>query len=488
MIFFLNAINLLTVLVGFTVQVLIVRFFGASDSTDVYYLVITVMTFVSGLSTGFLTDLFIPIYHDAKNRRFEDAQKLSGSVLTLSLGSGLLIGLLVYVFSPVVVTLFASGFKEGKMVFATDMLRIISFSIPFATVSVVLNSTLNANSFMITTYLTNLLTPVFNGVALLVAGRTYGVSALMYATVLASILAAGILFVYCKFKVGARFANPLRQRNLRYLLIKNVPVRMTNMANLLRGPITTTVLSYFPAGLLTLYSYADRIITVLLGVANAPLTQVYFVQSSELSARKAFGEIRRLLGSIITTSSLMFAGLFFTTVIVFRVAFNNFFAAKVSVDNVRIMFILFLALFPFSFTSLLGAQITATGLAMKKGRLSLYSAIGFLTVLAIVIVPSVRLLSVFGLPVSLGVAQLSSVLIYSKLLNKVEPLIDFGLLKNQWDTIIIGGVVIAFNFIWNLGPAIQIAVNSLLFAVWIVRNWSEAHDTLRFVTAKGMVK
>ncbi|MCL5035076.1 MAG: hypothetical protein M1395_08255, partial [Bacteroidetes bacterium] len=148
MIFFLNAINLVTVLVGFIVQVLIVRFFGASNATDIYYLILAITTFVTGLSTGFLTDLFIPIYHDAKNRGREYATRLTGGVLTLALISGVLLTGIVYLFAPVLVSLFASGFHAGKFDEAVRMLHIVSFSIVFTSLTMILNSTLNANSFL----------------------------------------------------------------------------------------------------------------------------------------------------------------------------------------------------------------------------------------------------------------------------------------------------------------------------------------------------
>lgn len=488
MIIFLNAINVFTVLVAFVVQILIVRFFGASDSTDIYYLAITITTFLTGLSTGFLTDLFVPFYHDAKTRDFREAQQLSGSLLSLSLGTGALLGTAVYAFSPTFVSLFASGYPSDKAAEASSMLRILSFSIPFATISVVLNSTLNANSFLLASNLANLIAPLSNIVGLVFWGSSYGVTALMAATVFASAISFFVMFLYCKFKVGARFANPFRQRDLGYLLIKNIPVRATNMINLLRGPLTTTALSYFPAGVLTLYSYSERIITVLLGVANSPVTQFYFVRSSELASRKDFTEIRRLLQIVVNNGSLLLGGLFFSTTILFREAFGVLFSGKVSQDDIQMMFLVFLALFPFSYVLLVGLQITTTGLAMKKGRLGLYAALVFLGVLGIVILPLVTWLSLFGLPASLFLAQFILIAVYIRLLNKIEPLIDGQLFRAQIDTIATAAAMILFNFLWTGGQALQLGVNFLFFLVWLARNRKSALESLRFMTTKGEIK
>ncbi|HEY9165183.1 MAG TPA: lipid II flippase MurJ [Candidatus Kryptonia bacterium] len=488
MIFFLNAINLLTVLVGFVVQIIIVRYFGASDSTDIYYLVITITTFVTGLSTGFLTDLFVPIYHDAKNRGAEDARNLSGSILTLSLISGVVISALVYVLAPVFISIFASGFQTAKFGLAVDMLRIISLSIAFATISMVLNSTLNANSFFLITYLTNLITPTFNILGLLIGGSRFGVAALMYATLISSITIFLVLFLYCKIKVGARFVNPVRQKDLNFLLVKNIPVRAANMIQLLRGPLTTSILSYFPAGMLTLYSYAEKIINVLMGTTNSPLAQVYYTKSSKLASKKDYSEIRSLLVHIVRSSVVLFAGTFFVVVIVFQNVFNVLFSGRVPPDGVHTMFLLFMALFPYYYAMLIGTSLGATGLAMKKGRLTLYAAILFVSLLAIAIYPSVRVFSLYGLPISLAFAQVIATILYAVLVNRIETLIDFEVLKIQGSTIVLSLAMIAFNFLTGGNLTLQVSADAAIFLAWLILNWSSAVNAMQLITSKGEVK
>jgi putative peptidoglycan lipid II flippase len=488
MIFFLNAINLLTVLVGFIVQILIVRFFGASDSTDIYYLILTIITFVTGISTGFLTDLFVPIYHDAKNRGIESAQKLTGSILTLSLMTGFIITAVVYFFSPMFISFFASGFPASKFSNASAMLRIVSFSITFTTISMVLNSTLNANSFLLVTYLTNLITPLFNAIGLFLFGEKYGIAALMYAMVAASVVNSLILFAYCKLKVGARFSNPFRHSDIPLLLMKNVPVRAANIVQMLRGPLTTSVLSYFPAGMLTLYSYAEKIVSVLVGTTNSPLAQVYYIKSSELASKGNFGEIKKLLVHIVKSSVILFAGTFFLIAIIFQKVFSIIFASKVSADGIHTMFLVLTALFPFYYITLLGTEVGQTGLALKKGRLTFYSTSLFIIILAGMIVPSVKLFSIYGLPLSLFVAQLGATLLYARLINKIEPLIDSQIISEQLSTISIMFLMIIMNFIAVRQTLIQVIADIVLFLIWTATNWKGAISTMRLITAKGEVR
>jgi len=488
MIFFLNAINLVTVLFGFLVQILIVRYFGASDSTDIYYLIVSIITFVTSLSTGFLTDLFVPIYHDAKKRGFENAQRLTGSVLTLAFFLGLLLSAVVYFLAPAFVSIFASGFPHDKALFAVSMLRIIAASILFTTFSLCLNATLNANSFFLLTYLTNLITPAFNLLGLFVGGARYGIAALMYATVFSSMTIAGILFIYCKFKVGARFASPFGQRDLNFLLIKNLPVRGSNVVTLLRGPLTTTVLSYFPAGILTLYSYAEKIINVLVGTTNSPLAQVYYTKSSEFASKKDYPSISGLLVHTVQSSAILFAGLFFVTAIMFQKAFGIIFTGKVTPDGIRTMFLLLLALYPYYYATLLGTELGATGLAMKKGRLNFYASVVFVVVLAIFIFPLVKGFSMFGLPVSLFLAQVSSSIVYVILINRIGRLVGIEFIRVQLNTIVVSILVIVAGLFTAGNVDLQILLDSILLVVWIATSWRDAVNAMKLLTAKGEVK
>ena len=488
MIFFLNAINLVTVLASFIVQILIVRFFGASDSTDIYYLIITITTFVTGVSTGFLTDLFVPIYHDAKKRDARDAQRLTGGVLTLSLLSGVLLTVIVYVLAPLIVSVFASGFHTMKHDEAVSMLRIVSLSIVFTSMTMILNSTLNANSYLLVTYLTNLILPVFNVLALLLWGSRLGVAALMYAIVYASMLTFVIVFAHCKFKIGARFSNPLGQKDLSYLLVKNVPVRGANIIHMLRGPLTTTVLSYFPSGFLTLYSYADKIITVLLGTTNSPLAQIFYIKSSQFASQKRYPEIKELLIKTVKSSIMLFVGTVFATILVFQKVFGILFAGKVPAGGVGTMFLIFISLFPFYYVSLVGTELGMTALSLKKGRLAFYASGTFIAIFGFSLIPLVRSMSFYGLPLGLALAQIGAAVVYAISVNRVQPLIGREFIAVQVTTLIFSALMVAANVVEFHNHLLQLATSAGIILLWILMEGRSVVSAMRFITAKGEIK
>ncbi len=488
MILFLNAINLVTVLAGFIVQILIVRFFGASESTDIYYLILAVTTFITGLSTGFLTDLFIPIYHDARNRGQEYATRLTGGVLTLALLSGSILTVLVYVFAPVLISIFASGFHASKFDEAVRMLHIVSFSIVFTTMTMILNATLNANSFLLITYSTNLILPIFNVAALFLYGAQYGVASLMYAAVFASIAIFFIVFIYCKLKIGARFANPIGQKDLSYLLIKNVPVRAANMVHMLRGPVTTTVLSYFPTGFLTLYSYADKIMATLLGTTNSPLTQFYYIKASEFYSGKKYEEVKKLLFETVKSSVLLFAGMFFVVALLFQKLFVLLFAGKVPVSGIQTMFLLFLSLFPYYYISSFGAELGITAMAMKKGRYSFYSSAAFIVILAGSLLLLVHAMWLYSLPAGLAIGQAGAIIVYIILINKIHPLVDVHFFGMQKKTISIALLAALAGFLWANHLVVQMTVTAALLLIWLVVNGKDGIRAMKFITARGEVR
>jgi O-antigen/teichoic acid export membrane protein len=310
----------------------------------------------------------------------------------------------------------------------------------------------------------------------------------MYSIDVASITIFAIVFVYCKVKVGAKFANPIGQKDLSYLLIKNVPVRTANMVQMLRGPLTTTVLSYFPAGFLTLYSYADKIMTTLLGTTNSPLAQFYYIRASELSSRKSYADIKPLLVETVRSSVILFGGMFFMTAIMFQKVFGLLFAGKVPSGGVETMFLLFLSLFPFYYISLIGTELGMTALSMKKGRFVFYSSGTFIVILGASLIPLVRVLSIYGLPIGLAAGQIFAVIVYAISISNLHPIIDFNFYRVQMNTIAIALLMIAANFLSANSISVQIGASASLFLVWLLINGKSAVAAMRFMTTKGEVR
>ena len=159
-----------------------------------------------------------------------------------------------------------------------------------------------------------------------------------------------ILFFYHFKKVGWRFSNPYGNRDVMYLLKKNFAIRIADIINSLKGPLITNVLSYFPTGYMTLFSYTDKVLNILFRITNSPMLRLLFVKASNLLAMKKMEEITAILTSTLKSNLLLFICALMPTTILFKKMFGLLFSSKLSLTEIDLMYSMFLCLIPLYMT------------------------------------------------------------------------------------------------------------------------------------------
>jgi len=99
MISLLNILNFINVFLYLIFQVFLVRIFGATFQTDIYYLSIVIVQFIT-VFYWILIDLYIPVYNDIKVRSEEEAKRFTGAVFTLMLIVGMFLCVTVFSTAP----------------------------------------------------------------------------------------------------------------------------------------------------------------------------------------------------------------------------------------------------------------------------------------------------------------------------------------------------------------------------------------------------
>jgi putative peptidoglycan lipid II flippase len=488
MIFLLNILNLISIIFSVAFQILLVRYFGAALQTDVYYLSLGIIQFINGTFAGFLTDLYIPIYNDVKVRSEEQSKKFTGAVFVLMLIIGLLISVIVFILAPYLVKLFASGFTPNKVAFSAKLVRILCIAIVFTSLTTVLNATLQANLFMSITYFTAIITPFSNLFALLFFAKQYGIEAVIYAMVFSSILNFLILLNYLKRKIGWEFSNPFIQADITYLLKQNIPIRAGNLIYLLKSPVTTNVLSYFPTGYITLFNYSDRILAIFFNITNSPILQILYAKASNLLSRKKIGELKSVLLSTIKSNTVLFIGVIIPTVVLFKEVFGFLFAQKVTPGQISVMYSLFLALIPFYLTLSFEMPFVNITFALKKGLKVLQIAIVFIILYSLFLLGGIKLLGIYIIPIALFFAQLYNTITYARFVNKNLHVIDLNMLKTIGKFSIFVALLLSLNAISRNHFLYSIYINLLLVLLWLIFTGKETITAFQFLTEKGEVK
>jgi len=484
----LGILNLFSIVFSIAFQIILVRFFGAASQTDVYYLTINIIQFVFTIHIGFITDLYIPIYNDIKTRSMEDCQKFTGGVLLMITLTSLLISVLVAFAALPITRLFATGFSAENIYFAARMVQILSLTIFFNSITMFLNATLNANFFLSITYISNAIPPLFNLMSLLFLAKSYGMIAIIYSLAIASMLNFIILFAFFILKIEWKVTNPFTQPDIKYLLKKNLPIRAGVWIYHLQAPITSNVLSYFPIGYITLFNYASSILSVLLRLITTSTIQVLHVNISNLLALHKLDEAKSFLISTIKNNVTLFMCLLMPTVILFKEICRLILFPRVTLDQISIMFNLFLALSPLYFILSMETPFVTTTLVMKNGKKMIHAAAVFILYYGICLIMTLSFLKVYALPVALLFAQMQSIIIYARFVQKKLQVIEIKMTKLILFCIIFMMLMIAINLIISDNSYFTIILNSLLIFAWFISARKEIKISFQFMMKKNLIK
>lgn len=424
MIFSLYLLNILNVFLAFIFQILFVKILGASNETDSYFLAMTIIQFINFSFVGFITDLYVQIYNDIKVKSVEDAVSFSNAVFTLVLIAGLAFTVVIYLLAPVITKIFATGFTTEKAIFTTHLVQILSVSILFTFLITMINSTLNANLYIFITYLTNLFIPLINIVSIIFLVKIYGIQAIVVSYVVANFLIFVTLISYQYIKHGIKLSNPFKNRYIPGLLKQNIPLRMGILIYVLRGPITTNIISYFPSGYLTLYNYAEKIILVLHDITNSIILNVLHVKSCTHISNNDIPSLRKLLLSAIRINTLLFVITVTPVFIFFEDAFRFLFSLSITPDQIKIIFNIFTIILPFYLLMTIELPFTYITLAMKKGVVLLKASLVFVVSYIIFVLLGLNVLHIYVVPVAMFLAQIYNAYIYIKYIHKNLDIID----------------------------------------------------------------
>jgi len=341
---------------------------------------------------------------------------------------------------------------------------------------------------MTITYVAAITNPLLNIGVLILFTKTYGLNALVFSIVVGSILNFFLLFTYHSKKVGWKFSNPCGNQDIIYLLKKNFVMRAAYIINGLKGPITTNVLSYFPIGYITLFSYTDKILNILFKVTNSPMLSLLFIKVSNFLANKNMSEIKNVVKSTIKSNYLLFICVLVPTIILFKKTFGNMFASQISPEKINIMFSLFLSMIPYYLILSFELPFTNITIAMKKGSKVVEIAVVSIILYTFFLLLCINFLKIYTIPIAMLFAQMYNSMAYVKFVNNQYDLLDKDLIKTILLFITLGISVIFINLFMQDNFLFQLYSTLLAICLWLPIIGKDVISVFRLVTNKGEIK
>lgn len=299
------AFTLIAKLLGFFREVSLSYFFGASGVSDAYLISQnipgTIFQFVGiGLTTCFIPVFFQVLHKEGKCM----ADVFTNSLISIVLLFSTAVIVLIWVFTPQVVKVFASGFKGQILWYAVWFTRIGILSLYFSTIIYVYNSYLQANKVFGPTAFAAIPNSL-----LIMASIALGSKINIWLLPVGSCLAVGVQMLFLvipvhklnfKMKVNINWKDPYIKQFLHLL----VPVILGVSVNQVNTLVDRTVASQVAIGGISALTYANSLIMFVQGGLIDPINTVFYPQITESvssgdnqNARRA---VERVLNYVLT--------------------------------------------------------------------------------------------------------------------------------------------------------------------------------------------
>lgn len=294
--------------------------FGAGDVLDTYYAAFRLPdTLFELVVAGALGAAFIPIFSgllaaDERNR----AWRVAHGVFIAVLGAIGIIAVVLWICAPLFVHAIVPGFDADKATATVQLTRIMLLSPIFLSVSAVLGGILV--SFQRFVY--NAAAPILYNIGIIIGAKVFvpviGTPGLAWGVVLGAVLHASMHMIDA-YRIGfrvsdIRLASMMHNRDVTKTILLMVPRMFSSASNQLSLLLVTFFASTLAAGSITIFTFANNVQSVVLGLFGIPFALAAFpVLSGSFASGDSEGfndvlsrTLRRILYYTVPLSAIFF--------------------------------------------------------------------------------------------------------------------------------------------------------------------------------------
>ena len=294
--------------------------FGAGDVLDTYYAAFRLPdTLFELVVAGALGAAFIPIFSgllaaDERNR----AWRVAHGVFIAVLGAIGIIAVVLWICAPLFVHAIVPGFDADKATATVQLTRIMLLSPIFLSVSAVLGGILV--SFQRFVY--NAAAPILYNIGIIIGAKVFvpviGTPGLAWGVVLGAVLHSSMHMIDA-YRIGfrvsdIRLASMMHNRDVTKTILLMVPRMFSSASNQLSLLLVTFFASTLAAGSITIFTFANNVQSVVLGLFGIPFALAAFpVLSGSFASGDSEGfndvlsrTLRRILYYTVPLSAIFF--------------------------------------------------------------------------------------------------------------------------------------------------------------------------------------
>lgn len=292
-----GSLTFLSRIAGYARDVVIAYFFGATATTDAFWVAFRIPNLLRRLfAEGSLTISFIPVftqYLETKNK--EEAKKVADAVFTILVFLLILISIGGVLLSPYIIKLFAAGFDESTFDLAVSLNRIMFPYILFISLTALSMGVLNSLRHFFAPAFSPVILNICIIVAVLFLYKNFEIP--IYAAAV-GVIAGGILqlvfqlpFLYGR-RVLFSFTKSVRHPAVKKIGLLIIPQLFGVAVYNLNILVNTQYASFMTEGTISYLYFAERLIEFPLGIVAVSIATVLLPSLSSHVAKKEFDKFK----------------------------------------------------------------------------------------------------------------------------------------------------------------------------------------------------
>ncbi len=282
-------------LLGFLREIVLSGYFGATGISDAYLISQTIPgTIFQFVGVG-LSTCFIPIYFKILYRTKTEVNAFTNKILTIILIFSTIVIVIIWMATPTIVKMFASGFVGDTLYYAVWFTRIGVLSLYFSTLIYVFNSYLQANNvFTVTAF-----SVIPNNICIILS-IVLGARCNIWFMSIGSTLAVGLQLLFlipAVKKLNFRFAMNFHWNSeyVKDFFSLMLPVICGVSVNEINTLVDRTVASQVVVGGISALTYSYSLIMLIQGGFVQPIVTVCYPQITDAIIGEKWEEAKVIL-------------------------------------------------------------------------------------------------------------------------------------------------------------------------------------------------
>lgn len=414
----LTVISGFTIALGFVFHILLARTLGIAWQLDCFFIVLALFGWLCVFNT-FITSLYIPTFNDIRSKDVKEGLIFADVVIKWALLISIAIALLVLFFDETIIKLLAPGFAQRNIILSKEINHYFMMALVFYGIAYSLALTLNAMHYYALVAITSLLVPVFNILALFFLVPSMGVKGIALSYLFSNLLKALILGIYFYLKSGWRPSFVFYHKELPGLINRSSRMAVNGFIWSLKDILIRNFASRLGEGAVSLFSYAEKAIDILVRSMLIPLVRVFYSRISELISLAKIEKVKNLVFKAlkvnlsVSMSIAAFLLVFLPSILSLLFLESNFTAQDIStlsmLVNIMLCYFIMLAF---------EVYLSRVALAMQKIRLMITSSCLGIIILFMSLGAFIKTIGIYSLPLSLVCMQLTMLLMYYIFIGK----------------------------------------------------------------------